>query len=81
MSKNKTTKEWIVELHMENQQQTKSIDNLVDVMSAHDKESQVYRQKTVKNESNIKWLTRGTLSLFGIFGSIIVWVVATILLK
>jgi len=81
VAKSETIKEQLAILRTENKAQTKSIDNLAGLMTQHVTSSEPFRIQCSKNKSNITWLKGGILSLFGILGSIIVWIVSSILLR
>jgi len=68
-------------LETENKTQTTAIQETKKVMSQHIQSSEEFRLQSAKNTSNISWLKKGILSIFGIIGGIIVWIVSTILLK
>lgn len=57
-----------------------NIKYLISTMEAHDQISQTFRQKTVKNETNVRWNTWGIRGLYGttLLG-VIVWVVSIFL--
>ena len=64
MAKNETANEQLAILRTENKQQTKSIDEIKVMLSSHVGSSDTFRDKCLKNETDIKWIKRIALFIF-----------------
>ena len=66
MAKKETIKEKLAILRIENKYQTAAIDDIKKMLSHHVKSSDIFRNKCIKNQNDIKWIKR--ISLFIISG-------------